>query len=262
MEITIDTGFFAEWYMYIYSGHFIFSLIEVKSKYDFNSILLSVFIILLALSYYKINSPFFFRKYFGLRHILYLGNKEDFFYRNDLLSFSNIFPLIIYSLVLSFFSVFIISDSQSIILKSISSWSVIEQWTVFSVFLLIFFFFRILFIQFIFLFFDFSTKYKKIYLMNFIRVTINISFINIFLSYLSYVFFSFDVGLNVFLYTKILLVLFRPYILFNFSTKILNIKSNKIIFFIFFADLLPSIILFDPIFILNLFDSFLNYLNI
>ena len=116
--------------MYIYSGHFIFSLIKVKSKYDFNSILLSVFIILLSLSYYKINNSFFFRKYFGLRHILYLGNKEDFLWRS--FKFSNIFPLIIYSLVLSFFSVFIISDSQSIILKSISSWSVIEQWTVFQ----------------------------------------------------------------------------------------------------------------------------------
>ena len=261
MEITIDTGFFTEWYMYINSGHFIFSLIEFKSKYDFNSILLSVFIILLSLSYYKINSPFFFRKYFNLRHIIYLGNKEDFFYRNDLFSFPNIFPLIIYSLVLSFFFVFIISDSQNIIVISISTWSIIEQWTVFSVFLFIFFYFRIFFIQSIFLFFDFSNKYKKIYLMNFIRLTINISFINVFFSYLSYVFFSFDLGLKVFLFTTMLLVIFRPYILFNFSTKIINIKSNKIIFFVFFADLLPPIILYT-IYILNLFDSFLNYLNI
>tara|TARA_B100001559_G_scaffold317563_1_gene323013 strand:- start:678 stop:1463 length:786 start_codon:yes stop_codon:yes gene_type:complete len=259
MEVTINTSFFAEWYMNVYPGHIIFLLSQLKSNYDYNSILISVFIISVFLCYYKINAPFFFKKYFNLKHIIYLGNKEDFFYRSSLSSFPNIFPLVIYSLILSFFSIFVIIDSQNFLIKSINNWSILEQWISLSFFLLIFFYFRVFLILGIFLFFEFTNKYKKIYLLNFIRVTINISFINMAISYLAYESFSFDTGLGVFIVMKMLLVIIRPIILYNFSNKIISEKSSKIILLILLTDVIPSIVFFDPIFILNLFDVLLSF---
>ncbi|MAD59441.1 MAG: hypothetical protein CMB81_03820 [Flammeovirgaceae bacterium] len=259
MEVTINTSFFAEWYMNVYSGHIIFLLSQLKSNYDYNSILISVFIISVFLCYYKINASFFFKKYFNLKHIIYLGNKEDFFYRSSLSSFQNIFPLVIYSLILSFFSIFIINDSQNFLIKSINNWSILEQWVTLSFFLLIFFYFRVFLILAIFLLFEFNNKYKKIYLLNFIRVTINISFINMFISYLVYEAFSFNTGLGTFIFLKMLLVMLRPIILYNFSNKIISEKSSKIILLILLTDVIPSLVFFDPIFILNLFDQLLNY---
>ena len=259
MEVTINTSFFAEWYMNVYPGHIIFLLSQLKSNYDYNSILISVFIISVFLCYYKINAPFFFKKYFNLKHIIYLGNKEDFFYRSSLSSFPNIFPLVIYSLILSFFSIFVIIDSQNFLIKSINNWSILEQWISLSFFLLIFFYFRVFLILGFFLFFEFTNKYKKIYLLNFIRVTINISFINMAISYLAYESFSFDTGLGVFIVMKMLLVIIRPIILYNFSNKIISEKSSKIILLILLTDVIPSIVFFDPIFILNLFDVLLSF---
>ena len=246
--------------MNVYSGHIFFLLSKLKSNYDYNSILISVFIISVFLCYYKINAPFFFKKYFNLKHIIYLGNKEDFFYRSSISSFSNIFPLVIYSLILSFFSVFIITDSQNLLIKSIGSWSILEQWIALSFFLLIFFYFRIFLILATFLLFDLTNKYKKIYLLNFIRVTINISFINMVITFLVYEIFSFDAGLSVFIFLKMLLLILRPIILFNFSNKIISERSSKIILLILLTDVVPSLIFFDPIFILNLFDVLLNYI--
>ena len=245
--------------MNVYPGHIIFLLSQLKSNYDYNSILISVFIISVFLCYYKINAPFFFKKYFNLKHIIYLGNKEDFFYRSSLSSFPNIFPLVIYSLILSFFSIFVIIDSQNFLIKSINNWSIIEQWISLSFFLLIFFYFRVFLILGFFLFFEFTNKYKKIYLLNFIRVTINISFINMAISYLAYESFSFDTGLGVFIVMKMLLVIIRPIILYNFSNKIISEKSSKIILLILLTDVIPSIVFFDPIFILNLFDVLLSF---
>ena len=95
--------------------------------------------------------------------------------------------------------------------------------------------------------------------MNFIRVTINISFINMLISYLAYVVFSFDMGFSVFIFMKMLLVISRPVILYNFSIKIISEKPSKIILLIFLADVIPSPLFFDPLFILNLFDDLLNF---
>ena len=78
------------------------------------------------------------------------------------------------------------------------------------------------------------------------------------ISYLAYESFSFDTGLGVFIVMKMLLVIIRPIILYNFSKKITE-KSSKIILLILMTDVIPSIVFFDPIFILNLFDVLLSF---
>ncbi|MAS38832.1 MAG: hypothetical protein CMB84_02395 [Flammeovirgaceae bacterium] len=79
------------------------------------------------------------------------------------------------------------------------------------------------------------------------------------ISYLAYESFSFDTGLGVFIVMKMLLVIIRPIILYNFSNKIISEKSSKIILLILLTDVIPSIVFFDPIFILNLFDVLLSF---
>ena len=79
------------------------------------------------------------------------------------------------------------------------------------------------------------------------------------ISYLAYESFSFDTGLSVFIVMKMLLVIIRPIILYNFSNKIISEKSSKIILLILLTDVIPSIVFFDPIFILNLFDVLLSF---
>ena len=80
------------------------------------------------------------------------------------------------------------------------------------------------------------------------------------ITFLVYEIFSFDAGLSVFIFLKMLLLILRPIILFNFSNKIISERSSKIILLILLTDVVPSLIFFDPIFILNLFDVLLNYI--
>ncbi len=79
------------------------------------------------------------------------------------------------------------------------------------------------------------------------------------ISYLVYEAFSFNTGLGTFIFLKMLLVILRPIILYNFSNKIISEKSSKIILLILLTDVIPSLVFFDPIFILNLFDQLLNF---
>ena len=166
--------------------------IQQKPNFDYNSILISVFLISTIIAYYKLNYPFFFKRYFNPKHIIYLGNQEDYFFRSNLLSNSNIFPLLIYSLIISFFSIYIFEDSENQIIKSIIEFNLFQKWIVFTSLILFFIVTRILLIFLIFYFLEFSKKFKKIFILNFIRLTINISFISIAFSYIIYEVFSFD----------------------------------------------------------------------
>ena len=179
MKVAIMTSHFTEWNMYIDSCHLILSFVQTQKKsiYDYNSILLSVFIISVVLTYYKLNYPLFFKRYFNTKNILFLGSKEDFFYRSQLSSLSNILPLIIYALVISFFSVYVFDDSNFIVFDSIGQLNLFQKWIFFSLPLGLFIFFRILIIFVVTYFFNFSKKTKKIFILNFIRLTILLSFI-------------------------------------------------------------------------------------
>ena len=121
---------------------------------------------------------------------------------------------------------------------------------------------RIIFIFLIFYFVDFSKKFKKIFILNFIRITINISFISIALSYILYEILSFDIAYKFLILTKVIIVILRPLILYNFSQKLIQDKTTQIILLILFADLLPSIIVFDPIMLISFFDQILAYFDI
>ena len=264
MEITVITGFLTERYMYINSSHIFLLVMDIKDRsiYDFNSVLLSVFLILLLIAHYKSNYSLFFKRYFNPSHIIYLGNKEDYFYRSDFFSFSNIMPLFIYSLILSFFTINVFEDSDNQIIKQLYEFSIFQKWTIFSIILFVFMVLRIFWIIFLFNFIKKMEKVKKIFLLTFIRVTISLSLINILISFILYEFVSFEVAYPIFIFLKGLVVLLRPFILFGFLNKIFVDLKRQLLILIFFGDLLPSIILFDPIKILYGIDYILAYLEI
>ena len=264
MKITVITSFLTERYMYINSSHMLLLIMDLKDKsiYDFNSVLLSAFIILLLIAHYKSNYSLFFKRYFNPRHIIYLGNKEDYFYRSDLFSFSNIMPLFIFSLILSFFTINVFEDSDNQIIKELYGFSLFEKWTIFSVILFVFMVLRIFWIIFLFYFIKKMEKVKKIFLLTFVRVTISLSLINILISFILYEFISFDVAYPIFIFLKGIVVFLRPFILFSFLNKMFIDIKRQLLILIFFGDLLPSLILFDPIKIISGIDYILAYFEI
>ena len=134
MKITIMTSFLTEGNMDIDTSHFMFFLIQIQKKsfYDYNSILLSFFIITLIFTYYKINYSLFFKKYFHLKNIIYLGNQEDFFFRSQVFSFGNTIPILLYSIIISFFSVFVFEDANYIVFETNIDLSLFQKWILFS----------------------------------------------------------------------------------------------------------------------------------
>ena len=228
--------------------------IQKKPIYDYNSILLSFFIISILIAYYKLNYPLFFKKYFNIKSVLYLGNQEDFFFRSELLSFGNIIPLILYSIIISFFSVFVFEDGNTLILDSANNFTVFQKWILFSFPFLGLIIFRIFFILVVIKFFSISIKFKKIFLLNFLRLTILLSLLNVFTSYLIYAVSSFDLAFNFLSIFKLIIIFLRPLVLyFYFKSFAPDIKS-KIGIIIVISDLIPSLLLFDSLMLIDLFN--------
>ena len=101
MKITIMTSFFTEGNMNIDASQFLYLSIKVheKSFYDYNSILLSFFIISLVITFYKLNYPLFFKKYFSPKKYFLPWKSRRFLFRSDLISFGNTIPILLYSII-------------------------------------------------------------------------------------------------------------------------------------------------------------------
>ena len=232
--------------------------IQKKPIYDYNSILLSFFIISILIAYYKLNYPLFYKKYFNLKSVLYLGNQEDFFFRSEFFSFGNIIPLILYSIIISFFSVFVFEDGNTLLIDSANNFTVFQKWILFSFPFLGLIIFRILFILVVLRFFAISIKFKKIYLLNFLRLTILLSVLNVFISYLIYEVSSFDLAFNFLSVFKLIIIFLRPLVLyFYFKSFAPDIKS-KIGMIIIISDLVPSLLLFDSLMLIDLFNYIIS----
>ena len=223
---------------------------------------MSVFLISLVMTYYKINYPLFFKRYFNIKNILFLGSREDFFYRSQFFSLPNILPLFIYALVVSFFSIYVFEDSNFIVFESIGKLNLFQKWIFFSVPLMLFISFRILIIFIITYIFNFSNQIKKIFLLNFLRLTIILSFINICFSYVVYELFSFQSAYNFFTAMKLLVIFIRPLILFNHLNKVSTQKKSNLLFVILLAGFIPSVLFFDIILLVGFFDDLLAYFDL
>ena len=254
------TSFFTEGNMNIDTSHLNLILFQIQKKpiYDYNSILLSFFIISILIAYYKLNYPLFFKKYFNLKSVLYLGNQEDFFYRSEFISFGNLIPLVLYSFIISFFSVFVFEDGNSLLIDSADNFTVFQKWILFSFPFFGLIILRILLILLTLRFFSISIKFKKIYLLNFLRLTILFSVLNVFTSYLIYEVSSFELAFNFLTIFKLIIIFLRPLILyFYFKGFAPDIKS-KIGIIIIISDFIPSLLLFDSLMLIDLFNYLIS----
>ncbi len=254
------TSHFTEWNMYIDTSHLFLSFIQIQKKsiYDYNSILLSVFIISILIAYYKLNYPLFFKKYFNLKSVLYLGNKEDFFFRSEFFSFGNIIPLILYSIIISFFSVFVFEDDNTLLIDSANNFTIFQKWILFSFPFLGLIIFRIIFILIVLRFFSISIKFKKIYLLNFLRLTILLSLLNVFTSYLIYEVSSFELAFNSLSVFKLIIIFLRPLVLYFYFKGFTSYTKSKIGTIIIISDLIPSLLLFDSLMLIDLFNYIIS----
>ncbi len=193
---------------------------------------MSFFIISILIAYYKLNYPLFFKKYFNLKSVLYLGNQEDFFYRSEFFSFGNLIPLVLYSFIITVF----------------------QKWILFSFPFFGLIILRILLILLTLRFFTISIKFKKIYLLNFLTLTILFSVLNVFTSSLIYEVSSFELAFNFLSVFKLIIIFLRPLILyFYFKGFAPDIKS-KIGTIIIISDFIPSLLLFDSLMLIDLFN--------
>ena len=237
MKVTIITSLLTEWDMNIYSCHLFIYLLQIleKSVYDFDTILIITFVF----TYYKTNYPFFFKKYFHLKYILYSSYEEDYLYRFSIFSFVHIIPIIIYSLIISFFYVYVFSKDEISTFLIEFKFSLLLGWIISFFIYLFYILLRLLIIKLFFLFINETKKFKIIFLINFLRITIFFSLINIFFSYLFYMLFSFDIAYLFFIFLGLFIILLRPLLLFYNTKKFYTSGSTKFIFFILFSDLLP-----------------------
>jgi len=219
---------------------------------------LSFFIISILISYYKLNYPLFFKKYFNIKSIIYLGNQEDFFFRSEFFSFGNLIPLILYAIIISFFSVFIFEDGNSVLIDSADNFSLFQKWILFSFPFLGLIILRVLLILITLRFFSLSIKFKKIYLLNFLRLTIFLSILNVFTSYLIYEVSSFDLAFNFLSTFKLIIIFLRPLVLYFYFKSFAPDMKSKIGIIIIISDLIPSILLFDSLMLIDLFNYIIS----
>ena len=219
---------------------------------------MSFFIISILISYYKLNYPLFFKKYFNVKSIIYLGNQEDFFFRSEFFSFGNLIPLILYAIIISFFSVFIFEDGNSVLIDSADNFSLFQKWILFSFPFLGLIILRVLLILITLRFFSLSIKFKKIYLLNFLRLTIFLSILNVFTSYLIYEVSSFDLAFNFLSTFKLIIIFLRPLVLYFYFKSFAPDMKSKIGIIIIVSDLIPSILLFDSLMLIDLFNYIIS----
>ena len=219
---------------------------------------MSFFIISILISYYKLNYPLFFKKYFNIKSIIYLGNQEDFFFRSEFFSFGNLIPLILYAIIISFFSVFIFEDGNSVLIDSADNFSLFQKWILFSFPFLGLIILRVLLILITLRFFSLSIKFKKIYLLNFLRLTIFLSILNVFTSYLIYEVSSFDLAFNFLSTFKLIIIFLRPLVLYFYFKSFAPDMKSKIGIIIIISDLIPSILLFDSLMLIDLFNYIIS----
>ena len=100
------TFLFTERYMNIYASHLnIFSddnILNIKDKviYNYDILLIMIFIICLLIIYYKTNFNKYYKKYVDGKFFYFSQLGDDFFYKKNIFSYATIIPILIIILVL------------------------------------------------------------------------------------------------------------------------------------------------------------------
>ncbi len=201
-----------------------------------------IFIICLLIIYYKTNFNKYYKKYVDGKFFYFSQLGDDFFYKKSILSYATIIPILIISLILSLASSYIVKDIYLNSYFGDYSFSEISTWLIISLILFIYTYLRLFAFILVGRVFKFEVKILNVIVYDFLRITIFLSSINVFLFFLFYSFTDFEFSKTVFETNRFIIVIFRFFYFFLRIKKIKHINLFKLTFYLTITELFLSLI--------------------
>ncbi len=201
-----------------------------------------IFIICLLIIYYKTNFNKYYKKYVDGKFFYFSQLGDDFLYKKSILSYATIIPILIISLILSLASSYIVKDIYLNSYFGDYSFSEISTWLIISLILFIYTYFRLFAFILVGRVFKFEVKILNVIVYDFLRITIFLSLINVFLFFLFYSFTDFEFSKTVFETNRFIIVIFRFFYFFFRIKKIKHINLFKLTFYLTITELFLSLI--------------------
>ena len=201
-----------------------------------------IFIICLLIIYYKINFHKYYKKYVDGKFFYFSQLGDDFFYKKSIFSYATIIPILIISLILSLASKYILKDIYLNSYFGEYNFSEISIWLIISLILFIYTYFRLFVFILVGRVFKFEVKILNVIVYDFLRITIFLSLINVFLFFLFYSFTDFEFSKKVFETNRFLIVIYRFFYYLLRIRKIKHINFFKLIFYLIITELFLSLI--------------------
>ena len=220
------------------------NIVNIKDKviYDYDILFIMILIICLLVIYYKENYNKYYNKYINGKFFYFYQLGDDFFYKKSIYSYSTIIPILIISLILSLASSYIVKDIYLNSYFGEYSFSEISTWLIITLILFIYTYFRLFAFILVGSLFKFEVKTLNVIVYDFLRITIFLSLINVFLFFLFYSFTDFEFSKTVFETNRFIIVIFRFFYFFLRIRKIKHINLFKLTFYLIITELFLSLI--------------------
>jgi len=201
-----------------------------------------IVIICLIIIYYKQNFNKYYKKYIDGKFFYLSQLGDDFFYKKNIFSYATIIPIIIISLILSLASSYIVKDIYLNSYFGGYSFSEISTWLIISLILFIYTYFRLFAFILVGRVFNFQLKILKVIVYDFLRITIFLSLINVFLFFIFYFLTDFEFSKKVFETNRFIIVIYRFFYFLFRIRKIKHLNLFKLTFYLIITELFLSLI--------------------
>ena len=201
-----------------------------------------ILIICLLIIYYKENFNKYYRKYIDGKFFYVSQLGDDFFYKKSIFSYSTIIPILVISLILSLASSYIVEDIYLNGYFGGYGFSEISAWLIIAIILFIYTYIRLLAFIFIGRLFGFENKILKIIVFDFLRITIFLLLVNVFVFFLFYFVTDFEFSKKIFETNRYIIIFYRFLYFLVRIRKIKHINLFKIIFYLSITELFFSLI--------------------
>jgi len=201
-----------------------------------------VIIICLLIIYYKENFNKYYKKYIDGKFFYLSQLGDDFFYKKSIFSYATIIPIIIISLILSLASSYIVKDIYLNSYFGSYSFSEISTWLIISTLLIIYTYCRLFGFILIGKFFKFENKILMVVIYDFLRITIFLSLVNVFLFFLFYYITDFESAKKLFEINRFIIVIYRFFYFLIRIRKIKHINLFKLTIYLSITELFFSLL--------------------
>ena len=220
------------------------NIVNIKDKvtYNYDILLIMVVIICLLIIYYKENFNKYYRKYIDGKFFYVSQLGDDFFYKKSIYSYSTIIPIIIISLILSLASGYIVEDIYLNSYFGDYSFSEISSWLIVAIILFIYTYIRLWGFIFIGKLFGLENKILKVIVYDFLRITIFLLLVNVFVFSIFYFFYDFEFSKKIFETNRYIIIFYRFLYFLVRVRKIKHVSLIKIILYLSITELFFSLI--------------------